>query len=370
MDKHLNKKLILTIVAVLTTQLSQIVFAKETEITYQQFTQSLYKAQNYIAESNFRKLENILPELEDGNLLLFINTPQDNISAVNSEAAINYGFTKGISHGWQYYYIKQIILNDKKDYLAALDAGENALLLLEASKLPAKQTSELPYTEIELKKFSDNKKYAKMLSYIMCAKSALNFKQNIYAENHLQYVIADSNNAPEEIYCSAIGELTDLYLKQGKFHAAYNVTTQAISRLKYIPKRIMYQKANSAFWISENKEGFDSLLSELFSDDLDKEKPWEDPALILFLKRIALADESDVVALYDALDYQMGKVPITTENKPIILFYNNERSLLRRVCKFLSDENDMEKLRQRYLLEYKENQEIQNKMKNTEKKGE
>ena len=58
----MNKKQIYLSALVMLTALT--IFVSGQEVTYQQFTQALYKAQNFIAESNFRKLENILPELK------------------------------------------------------------------------------------------------------------------------------------------------------------------------------------------------------------------------------------------------------------------------------------------------------------------
>ena len=120
-----NTYLTIIMAIILVMQLFQLAFAEENEVTYQQFTNALERANQLIAENKFRELPNILPELEEGNLLLYINDPKT-----------------GINHGWNYYYIKQIIFNKKDGYYQSAEFGDEAITLLEMSKLPVRATNE------------------------------------------------------------------------------------------------------------------------------------------------------------------------------------------------------------------------------------
>ena len=312
------------------------------EITYQQFTNALEKANKFIAENKFRELPSILPEFEENNLLLYINDPKT-----------------GINHGWNYYYIQQIIFNNRDKFYESAEYGDNAIEFLEISKLPTKATNEADHTIEEIKQFEYNKEKAKLLSYIQLGKASYNYGKNLFAERHLLYVLNSSNNANLEILCSAVSELAGFYILQGKYQFAYNSITGVMNRVKYLPKDIMYQKANASFWLGKNKEAFADLLSIIYSDDIDKEQPWSDPALLLFLKRIARAESSDILAFYDALSYQMENTSLENKYQDALVFYMSERNLLKKIYAYLENKDDVIKLRERYAKEYEKNKELQ-----------
>ena len=306
---------------------------------YQRFTNALAKARKLIEEKDYKSLNTVLPKVEDGDLMLFITDPKT-----------------GICHAWDYYYCKQLIANSRPDHLSALEAGNNALKFLELSKIPVKSPDVQP-TADDTNKFLQLKEECKQLSYIQIAKSSMGFNKNLSAENHLTYVINPTNNASDDILCEAVGALAELYVKQGRYEAAYDAISLVLERVVYLPKSIMLQRADSCFWLNKNQEAFADLLAVLFSDDLNRKEPWNDPVLTLFLRRITRAEDRDVAALYDALGYQMNLIYSDKNLKKsdvvdTISFYIGQRKLLCEVFPFLTKADDINSLRSEYEKDY------------------
>jgi len=160
-------------------------------------------------------------------------------------------------------------------------------------------------------------------------------------------------NIPESILAPAMLNLVELYFTQARYKDAHNIITNLFDRVDELPKEAFVKRAQLEFQLGKNEKAFSDLLAVIYNDGLQQDEPWNDPALRLFLIRVARAEEYDIVALYDALKTQLDYEKLIAGKEELLAFLIQERMLLARVFPFLIEEKDLKKLDKRLAKEDK-----------------
>lgn len=199
-----------------------------------------------------------------------------------------------------------------------------------------------------------NQRYVELESDICLhlARAARVLGKNYYAEYYGQRVLA-LPHGDEDRNIAATLELAQLYRNQGRYSLAYSVCTALYARTEFVPKDVFAIYAESAFRIGYNREAFSTLLTILYTDGVQAEKPYQDPALTLFLQRIGRAGREEILALYDALQTQLTLEELVRGKEDLIAFLINQRLLLAKIFPYLAEqtEEDLQALETRLRME-------------------
>ena len=288
--------------------------------------------------ANAAKLEDEFTQIKT---LIESNSPDDALAKLNKMTTDVFPYrlclSNGVCIGWVYYDLKM-------QTAEAMNRPDEAL---QAARFAERH---LPFFQNQTN--LTDKSICTAQTYSGMARNARKIGKNHTSEQYALTVIS-MTNIPESILVPAMLDLVELYSAQARYKDAHNIMTNLFSCVDELPKEAFVKKAQLEFQFGKNEKAFSDLLAVLYTDGLQKNEPWNDPALRLFLVRIARAEEYDIVALYDALQTQLDYEELIAGKEELLAFLIQERMLLARIFPFLIEEKDLKKLDKRLAKEEK-----------------
>lgn len=314
---------------------------------------------------NAAQLENELANVQQS---LDKGSPNNALSKLNKliETPFPYRLclSNGVCIGWIYFDLKMQTAEAMNRLDDALRAARFAERYLPFFQSPTNSTCKQLKTETTVAGLAeagkpqlpplttDLQSICSAQTYSGMARIARKIGKNYTSEQYALTVIS-MTNIPESILAPAMLNLVELYFTQARYKDAHKIITNLFDRVDKLPKEAFVKRAQLEFQLGKNEKAFSDLLAVLYTDGLQQNEPWNDPALRLFLIRIARAEEYDIVALYDALKTQLDYEELIAGKEKLLAFLIQERMLLARVFPFLIEEKDLKKLDKRLAKEDK-----------------
>ena len=298
-------------------------------------TASLIFLFTFLLHSNIYALDVSLPSLQKAYECIHtskaehVNALLPNIK--NDSPMLRVCETNGIAFGVPYFFLRSSVAEKHNDTVKALHYLRLSEACFDWCRIPTNSAREALY----------NKEKTSLTADICLGmtRNARSIDKNYTAETYA-YRLLSLPDVAEDKEIAARLELVQLYATQGRYHDAYSVCTSLHARATILPKEAFVRKADAAFRVGKNREAFSDLLTVLYTDGLQVEKPEDDPALRLFLKRIGRADREDIFALYDALKTQLDYEELVQGKEKLIAFLIQERMLLAKIFPYLEEATD------------------------------